>query len=134
SNVDFPAPLRPVSAIASPVRTSRLKRSKIVLGPKARRSPETFRMVVRLATWAFCPLCQAGQTARLNSDRRNPNQSPSDLEPRRCTLSPEERAQSRPTGLKVGEMPGIRSERRGDSAIGLRDSAAGQWPCRGRVG
>jgi hypothetical protein len=69
SNVDLPAPLRPVSAIASPVRTSRLNRSKIVFGPKARRSPETFRMVVRLATWAFCPLRQAGQTAPLNSDR-----------------------------------------------------------------
>ena len=68
-NVDFPAPLRPVSAIASPVRTSRLNRSKIVLGPKARRSPKTFRMVVRLATWAFCPLRQAGPTALLNSDR-----------------------------------------------------------------
>ena len=34
SRVDLPAPLRPVSAIASPVRTSRLNLSKMVFGPE----------------------------------------------------------------------------------------------------
>ena len=32
--MDLPAPLRPVSAIASPVRTSRLNLSKMVFGPE----------------------------------------------------------------------------------------------------
>src|SRR5919107_1882912 len=36
--------------------------------------------------------------------RKRRRLSPSDVEPRRCTLSPEVRAQRRPTGLKVGEM------------------------------
>src|SRR5689334_16978856 len=56
SRVDLPAPLRPVSAIASPVRTSRLNFSKMVLGPKARRRPETLRIVARLAMEAILPL------------------------------------------------------------------------------
>ena len=56
SRVDLPAPLRPVSAIASPVRTSRLNLSKMVFGPNARRRPDTLRIVVRLAMEAILPL------------------------------------------------------------------------------
>ena len=54
SSVDLPAPLRPVSAIASPARTSRLNLSKIVFGPKARRRPDTLSTVARLATREVC--------------------------------------------------------------------------------
>ena len=56
SRVDLPAPLRPVSAMASPARTSRLNLSMMVLGPKARLSPETLRTVGRLAMEAILPL------------------------------------------------------------------------------
>ena len=54
--LDSPEPLGPISATASPARTSRLKLSKIVFGPYARRSPDPLRTVgrvgadVRLAT------------------------------------------------------------------------------------
>ena len=49
SRVDLPAPLRPVRAMASPARTSRLNPSKMVWEPKARFSPDTLSTVVRLA-------------------------------------------------------------------------------------
>ena len=55
SRVDLPAPLRPVRAMASPARTSRLNLSMMVLGPKARLSPETLRTVGRLAMQAILP-------------------------------------------------------------------------------
>ena len=72
SSVDLPGPLRPVRATASPVRTSRLKLLRMVFGPNARRSPDTLRTVVRLATASIVPLVPAGQIRRQGTGRFAP--------------------------------------------------------------
>ena len=69
SRVDLPAPLRPVRAMASPARTSRLNPSKMVWGPKARFSPDTLSTVVRLAMRAILPPRASGSRPRPPSPR-----------------------------------------------------------------